>query len=181
MAAQHWVFGYGSLMWQPDFPYIERRPALLPGWHRAHALQSTLAWGSVERPGLILTLVPGGESLGCAFRIAPGHWWRTRGYLRQREVAYRHIDVPLQTRQGPIRALTFTADPGHPRYIGKQPLDRSAMLVAQGEGRKGTSWGYLAGTLAALSAMGGRPEPGLQRLQAAVTTIMRQSGGQTPV
>jgi len=55
------------------------------------------------------------------------------------------------------------------------------MLVAQGEGRKGTSRGYLAGTLAALSAMGGRPEPGLQRLQAAVTTIMRQSGGQTPV
>ena len=73
MAAQHWVFGYGSLMWQPDFPYVERRPALVRGWHRVHALCSTMSWGSPEKPGLILTLAGGGDCLGTAFRVAPGH------------------------------------------------------------------------------------------------------------
>ena len=58
------MFGYGSLMWQPDFRYVERRPAMLWGWHRAHALISTAAWGSAERPGLILTLLRGGACLG---------------------------------------------------------------------------------------------------------------------
>ena len=176
MARQHWVFGYGSLMWQPDFRYIERRGALLQGWHRAHALASTVAWGSTERPGLILTLVPGGSCLGTAFRVAPGHWWQTRAYLRQREAAYRHIQIPLETARGKITALTFAADPGHSRFIGKQPLERSARMIAQGEGRKGTSRGYLAGTIAAVRAMGGQPEPALQRLAAVVNTVVRGIG-----
>ncbi len=173
MARQHWVFGYGSLMWQPDFPYVERRPALLRGWHRAHALYSTLAWGSPERPGLILTLLPGGSCLGLAFRVAPGHWLQTRTYLRRREIAYRHIQITARTARGDISALTFAADPRHGRYIGNQPLHRGAQMVAQGEGGKGTSRGYLAGTIAAVRAMGGQPEPSLLRLQAAVNVILR--------
>jgi len=31
-----WIFGYGSLMWRPGFDHIERRPARLFGYHRAH-------------------------------------------------------------------------------------------------------------------------------------------------
>lgn len=176
MAQPHWVFGYGSLMWQPDFPYIERRPALLRGWQRAHALRSTAAWGSVDRPGLILTLLPGGSCLGTAFRIAPGHWRRTQGYLRQREAAYRHIQVTVTTAEGPVQALTFAADPGHPRFIGRQPLERSARMIAQGAGSKGSSRGYLAGTMAAIRAMGGQPEPALRRLQAGVDNVLRLAG-----
>ena len=171
MAQQHWVFGYGSLMWQPDFPYVERRPAMLWGWHRAHALISTTAWGSAERPGLILTLLRGGACLGMAFRVAPGHWRQTRAYLRRREVAYRHVWVGVVTPKGEINALTFTADPSNGRYIGKQPLERRALMVAQGEGSKGTSRGYLAGTIAAVQAMGGQPEPSLLRLQAVIRRL----------
>ncbi|MDA1100052.1 MAG: gamma-glutamylcyclotransferase [Proteobacteria bacterium] len=180
MARQHWIFGYGSLMWQPEFAYIERRPALLDGWHRAHALCSTASWGSIERPGLILTLVPGGTCLGTAFRVAPGHWWQTRAYLRQREAAYRHVQVSVETPRGKISALTFAADPRHPRFIGRQSLETSARMIAQGEGSKGTSRGYLTGTLAALRAMGGRPEPTLQQLRVAVDNVLRL-GGEQPI
>ena len=172
MADQHWVFGYGSLMWQPDFPYIERRSGLLRGWHRAHAVRSAVAWGSADRPGLILTMLSGGECLGTVFRVPAGQWGQTQSYLRQREAAYRHIQVRVDTPEGPVRALTFAADPRNPRFIGKQPLWTSAHLVAQGEGRKGTSRGYLAGTIAAVRAMGGQPEPGLQRLQMAVNVVL---------
>ena len=171
MAQQHWVFGYGSLMWQPDFPYVERRPAMIWCWHRAHALISTTAWGSAERPGLILTLLRGGACLGMAFRVAPGHWRQTRAYLRRREVAYRHVWVGVVTPKGEINALTFTADPSNGRYIGKQSIERRALMVAQGEGSKGTSRGYLAGTIAAVQAMGGQPEPSLSRLQAVIRRL----------
>ncbi len=155
-------------MWQPDFPYVERRPAMLWGWHRAHALISTVAWGSVDRPGLILTLLRGGTCLGMAFRVAPGNWRRTRAYLRLREVAYRHVCVGVDTPNGKINALTFTADPSNGRYIGKQPIERGALMVAQGKGGKGTSRDYLVGTIAAIQAMGGQPEPSLLRLQAVI-------------
>ncbi len=155
-------------MWQPDFPYVERRPAMLWGWHRAHALISTVAWGSVDRPGLILTLLRGGTCLGMAFRVAPGNWRQTRAYLRLREVAYRHVCVGVDTPNGKINALTFTADPSNGRYIGKQPIERGALMVAQGKGGKGTSRDYLVGTIAAIQAMGGQPEPSLLRLQAVI-------------
>ncbi|MBT4490871.1 MAG: gamma-glutamylcyclotransferase, partial [Rhodospirillaceae bacterium] len=148
--------------------------ALLRGWHRAHALCSTFSWGSPERPGLILTLLPGGSCLGVAFRVAPGHWWQTHRYLRKREAAYRHIMITAETSRGDVSALTFAADPRHSRYIGKQPLQRGARMVAQGEGGKGTSRSYLAGTIAGVRAMGGQPEPSLQRLWAAVQVAVRE-------
>jgi len=168
MEQRHWVFGYGSLMWQPDIPYVEARPAILWGWHRAHALISTVAWGSVERPGLILTLLRGGTCFGIAFCIAPAHWRRTIAYLRRRESAYRHVWVEVITPNGAIKALTFTANPTNPRFIGKQPLERSALLVAQGEGNKGSSREYLNETVFAVKAMGVQPEPNLLRLQEAI-------------
>jgi glutathione-specific gamma-glutamylcyclotransferase len=30
-----WIFGYGSLIWRPDFDFCERRTARVFGWHRA--------------------------------------------------------------------------------------------------------------------------------------------------
>ena len=168
MARQHWIFGYGSLMWQPEFSYVERQPAILWGWHRAHALISTSAWGSVERPGLILTLLRGGACFGLSFRIAPGNWSRTRAYLCRREAAYRHVWVDIITPKGKIKVLTFTANPSNSRFIGKQPLARSAAMVAQGEGKKGSSREYLNQTILAVQAMGVQPEPYLMRLQRAI-------------
>lgn len=168
MARQFWVFGYGSLMWQPGFSYVEQRPAVLRGWHRAHALISTTSWGSPERPGLILTLLRGGVCFGSSFRIAAGHWSQTRAYLRRREGAYRHVWVDVVTPQGEVKALTFTADPSNSRHIGKQTLEQSALMVAQGVGSKGTSREYLKKTILAIRAMDVQPELTLLRLQAAI-------------
>ena len=65
-----WVFAYGSLMWQPDFDYVEARGALLRGYHRAMCILSTHYRGCAEAPGLVLGLDHGGACRGRAFRVA---------------------------------------------------------------------------------------------------------------
>src|SRR5687768_12605984 len=80
-----WVFGYGSLIWQPGFPYLERKVARLFGAHRALCVYSWVHRGTPQRPGLVLGLDHGGACRGIAFRIAPQEWESVHAYLRERE------------------------------------------------------------------------------------------------
>src|SRR5260370_236376 len=82
-----WVFGYGSLMWQPGFPFIEQVPARLIGEHRALCVYSFDHRGTPEKPGLVLGLDRGGACRGIAFRI--------ESKLRNDTVAY--LPGPDQT------------------------------------------------------------------------------------
>lgn len=170
-----WVFGYGSLMWDPGFPYEERQPALLRGWHRAFSLISHESWGSADAPGLVLALHPGGACRGMAFRVSSADWPEARAYLQQRERAYRHIDVPVSLADRRVSALTFACDPAHPRYVGKLPIQESARLIVQGAGHKGTSLSYLRGTTQGVCDMGYRPERLLQELMAAVAELQGET------
>src|SRR5690349_17047992 len=65
-----WLFGYGSLMWNPGFPYRAAEPALLKGYHRRFCVYSHRYRGTPEQPGLVLGLDRGGSCRGIAFRIA---------------------------------------------------------------------------------------------------------------
>ncbi len=67
-----WLFGYGSLMWNPAFSFAERRIGTLRGWHRRFCLWLRLGRGTPERPGLMLALDRGGTTRGIAFRLAQG-------------------------------------------------------------------------------------------------------------
>ena len=69
-----WVFGYGSLMWQPGFDVAEARMARLVGYKRAFALSSVHYRGTPERPGLVLGLdwSPAAACTGMALRIGAG-------------------------------------------------------------------------------------------------------------
>src|SRR3954452_8508036 len=68
-----WVFGYGSLMWSPEFPFVERRQALLRGYHRRFCVYSHRYRGTPDRPGLVLGLDLGGSCRGIAFRVEARH------------------------------------------------------------------------------------------------------------
>src|SRR4051812_25667058 len=84
-AGDLWIFGYGSLMWRPDFPVLERTAGGLIGAHRALCVYSFVHRGTPERPGLVLGLDRGGTCRGIAFRVAAADRAATVAYLRARE------------------------------------------------------------------------------------------------
>lgn len=167
-AAPFWVFGFGSLIWAPGFPYIERRPARLMGWHRAFSLISTESWGSERSPGLIVTLQRGGHCDGIAYGVARRDWPSVVDYLRRREQAYHHVSLPVVCRSGTVRALTFVCNPNHQRWVGKMAPKEAARLILQGAGSKGTSFNYFSNILAELIKSNRSVPTGMRALQQAI-------------
>jgi len=137
-------------MWYPGFPYQNRRRALLRGYRRAYAMFSTRNRGNSERPGLVLSLIPGGVCEGIAYQVAAEHWETAIAYLDQREGldrAHKRVWVPVQwpenARSMAQPALTYLPLSSYPNYIPCLPPGRQAELVARGVGSTGSSLEYL--------------------------------------
>jgi len=154
-----WVFGYGSLMWNPAFHHAELRPARVHGWHRSFCIWNTFGRGSPEKPGLTLALERGGACAGVAIRIAAEQVPSELGVLWNREMltgSYLPRWVRLRTAAGPVAALTFVVNRGHPRYAGRLPQERVAQLLAHARGPLGESREYLEQTVAELARHGAK-------------------------
>lgn len=165
-----WVFGYGSLIWNPAFEFMERLPALLHGWHRRFCLKMYMGRGTPETPGLTLALDHGGACKGVAFRIAASAVREELGLLWQREMyggAYNARWVNLQARGKTFRAVTFVINRAHPRYTKELSVEQTAAIIATGCGYLGTCREYLENTVTHLSDMGLR-DAGLARIVAAL-------------
>ncbi|MGA9442776.1 MAG: gamma-glutamylcyclotransferase [Methyloceanibacter sp.] len=155
-----WVFGYGSLMWRPGFPFDAQSPARLEGAHRALCIYSILHRGTLDNPGLVLGLDDGGDCHGLAFRVEPGTESDTVAYLRRREQVtdvyvetYREIALGDGTGQT-VTALTFVADPHHPQYAGLLDLEAQLRIVRAGRGQAGANIDYVLNTVEHLEALG---------------------------
>jgi cation transport protein ChaC len=146
-ADDHWVFGYGSLMWRPGFPFLERAAATLHGRRRAFCIYSVHHRGTPERRGLVLGLAAGGATRGMAYRIADEHWSETYAYLREREQpteTYVEARVAVRLAGGRrIEALSFLSDRAHPQWAGALSLERQAELIDGASGLSGRNVDYL--------------------------------------
>ena len=149
-----WVFGYGSLMWRPDFEFAYAVPARVHGWHRQFTLLSVKAWGTEEKPGLSASLHPGGSVLGVAFAVAPVRWAETLAALDRREAAYLPASVECFHGDRQIRAHTYVVHPGNGRFLEEPDFDLQSQHVLQGKGPRGTSLEYLQKTVGMLVEMG---------------------------
>lgn len=152
-----WVFGYGSLIWNPAFDYEEKTAALLRGWHRRFCLKLFVGRGTPETPGLMLALDRGGACRGVAFRIGAGKIREELGLLWQREMyggAYNARWVGLEAGETRMRAVTFVINPNHPRYIKELTAEQTAALISSGNGDLGTCREYFDNTVAHLREMG---------------------------
>jgi cation transport protein ChaC len=155
-----WVFGYGSLMWNPGFAVAEQAIARLPGFHRSFCMRSIHHRGTVARPGLVLALdaMPGASCDGVAFRVAPGQEDQTLAYLRERELvsaAYLERVLPVDLADGrQVAAVVFVIDADHAQYCGGLPLEEQARIIAAAHGGRGPNDEYLHNTADHLAALG---------------------------
>lgn len=147
MSHEHWVFGYGSLMWRPGFDFVERSVATLHGRRRAFCIYSVHHRGTYERPGLVLGLAPGGATRGAAFRIAEADWPRVYAYLLEREQPTEtYIEARRAVRLADgrrVEALVFLSDERHAQWAGSLSLERQAELIAGARGLSGPNIEYL--------------------------------------
>jgi cation transport protein ChaC len=152
------VFGYGSLMWRPDFPYIDIVPAALHGYHRAFCIRSTHYRGTREKPGLVLGLDRGGMCHGRMFRVKPEHAQATADMLHARELVtgvYEPRWLKVRLEDGRITtALAYVADRKHPQYAGKLEVAEIARRIRTAIGKTGSNVEYLRNTVLHLEEMG---------------------------
>ena len=156
-----WVFAYGSLMWRPDFEFIESEPALLRGYHRAFCILSHIYRGSPDNPGLVLGLDAGGSCVGRAFQLAAEAAPKILAMIDAREMIYqvyreKRLPVSLIHRDGRPRvvAQTYVADRAGPQYSGKLARPRMIELIRHGQGTAGRARDYLANTVHHLNQLG---------------------------
>ena len=144
-----WIFGYGSLIWRPDFDYTERRPAKVHGWHRALKMWSRINRGTPECPGLVFGMLSGGSCRGMVFRVDKHEARQVMINLWQREMVTAVYDprwLECHTPQGPVRALAFTLSRKSPSHTGVLPDHEYCRIFAQASGRYGTTRDYAQAT-----------------------------------
>jgi cation transport protein ChaC len=170
-----WVFGYGSLMWNPGFPHEATLPAWIDGYARAFCVRSSGHRGTPEQPGLVVGLTPGGRCRGVLIHAQERHKASILDYLWRREMDLADGYVPRQvvarTDNGcEIRALTFVADLTHEAYAGQLTTEQTARRIAAAHGQRGSNRDYLERTLTELDRLG-IEDPGLIAIGRAVAAI----------
>ncbi|WP_298933925.1 gamma-glutamylcyclotransferase [uncultured Ruegeria sp.] len=155
-----WVFGYGSLLWNPGFPVARSERATLHGYARSFCMSSIHHRGTEENPGLVLALDEQAEAQckGLALAVESGHEDRTLQELRERELissAYveRMLDVHLDNGEA-VNAVTYVIDGDHVQYCGGMPLEDQAQIIAHAVGGRGPNTEYLYNTAEHLTEIG---------------------------
>ena len=162
-----WVFGYGSLMWRPGFPHLERQLGVVHGYHRAFCVYSHVHRGTRERPGLVLGLDSGGSCKGVAYRLRAADAESVVEYLMRREMAtrvYMPRWVTVRIGDRAVRAHTYAVAHNHEQYAGKLLPEQAARCIKNSNGRSGNNIEYLRNTIAHLEELDIDAAP-LQRLE----------------
>ncbi len=149
-----WVFGYGSLIWNPGFEFIERRRAQLHGLHRSLCIRSWVHRGTRENPGLVLGLDAGGSCHGIAMKVSGEKRDEVIEYLRARELVtnvylecWRNVSLE---DAGRVQALVYRVDRTHPQYAKGLTLDEQTAIVKTSFGGSGPNDEYVKSTVAAM-------------------------------
>ncbi len=141
-----WIFGYGSLMWDPAIRFVEVLRAFAPLHERRMIVRDTLGGRGTEKaPGLMAALDDGKGCHGLIFRLEEEEVDRETQFLFQRErigPAYLPVFIPVETEFGQKVALTFVADHGTPLIAGDLSRDKMVEYMATGAGWLGTSLDY---------------------------------------
>lgn len=157
MGSDRWLFGYGSVVWRPSFPFVESRPAIARDVARRLHQASEDHRGVPGAPGRVVTLVPlaGARCLGLAYRLASAHVDATIAHLDVREQGgYARTTLPITLDDGrDVEALSYVAEPGNTLDLGAASEDSIAAQVARARGPSGDNAEYVLRLADALRAL----------------------------
>ncbi|MCZ4354529.1 gamma-glutamylcyclotransferase [Roseovarius aestuarii] len=171
-----WVFGYGSLVWNPGFDVADQRIATLSDYARSFCMRSIHHRGTEVDPGLVLALdeMPGATCQGVAMAVVEGQEEPVLEYLRARElVSSAYLERTLQIRLDcgqQVQAVTYVIDADHVQYCGGLPLEEQAGIIARAVGGRGPNTEYLYNTTSHLAHLG-ISDPDLEWLSARVRDL----------
>lgn len=160
MRRETWIFGYGSLVWRPAFPFERRHPGYVVGWARRFWQGSTDHRGVPGAPGRVVTLVdaPGERCWGMAYQVAEERVEEVLAALDHREQGgYARHDVPLHldgAADARRTAIVYVATPENPNYLGPAPLPDIARQVLASRGPSGHNVEYVLRLAEALAELG---------------------------
>ncbi len=167
-----WVFGYGSLIWRPDFPYLERMPAALEGFARRFWQGSHDHRGVPEAPGRVVTLIaePRGICRGTAYLVEETVF----AHLDHREKnGYERFEVELLLGAASVSgavsvsAVVYIAPTSNHAYLGEASIADIAAQIKSSAGPSGTNLEYLLQLAEALRNLGA-DDPHVFELEAMV-------------
>ncbi len=144
LAVPTWVFGYGSLIYKVDFPYLKREIASITGWQRRFWQGSHDHRGTPESPGRVVTLVPAGDVIcrGVAYLVEH----RVFEHLDHREKnGYRRVPAAITLRGSNerVEGVVYVADEHNPAFLGPAPMEHLADHIAASHGPSGSNRDYV--------------------------------------
>ncbi|MEM7198030.1 MAG: gamma-glutamylcyclotransferase [Pseudomonadota bacterium] len=152
-----WVFGYGSLMWNPEFPHAQQQRARIAGWKRSYCLYSHRYRGTLEAPGLVLGLEAGSYCDGVVLRLQKTHMKDIIAYLWDREMitgGYKPTWTEAKTIETSVKCLTFCINDNHPQYAKGLGFTEKLGLIRGAVGERGPNRDYAIATYHKLGEMG---------------------------
>jgi len=173
----YWVFGYGSLIWNPGFSFRDAQLGLLRGAHRSLSIISHHHRGTRDVPGLVFGLTRGGSCRGMAFEVDGDAWPDVRAYLDARGLVtsvYRDVWRTVSLANGRrVTALTYVVDEAHEQFAGKLSVEQQLAMIRAGVGISGRNVDYVLNTAEHLTQLGIRD----QALMALAAQLRAESSG----
>ncbi len=156
--ASVWLFGYGSLIFKPDFPFLAQRAAYIGGWMRRFWQGSHDHRGTETAPGRVVTLVPQPDAVchGMAFLVTPEEF----AHLDHREKnGYLRLATQMHFDDGSSdEGIVYIATRDNAAYLGEADEHAIARQIATARGPSGPNSDYLLGLAQALRELG-KPDP----------------------
>lgn len=149
--ASLWIFGYGSLVWKPDFKYRRSQVGYIQGYKRRFWHGDNFHRGTDELPGRVVTLIEEDDAStwGVAFEVTGSQMEESLGYLNVRETACggyvtKMVDFfPEGESHAPVQALVYIATSDNPRYLGPARPEVIGAQIAMSRGKTGHNLEYL--------------------------------------
>ncbi|XP_041660579.1 glutathione-specific gamma-glutamylcyclotransferase 1 [Cheilinus undulatus] len=146
-----WIFGYGSLVWKPDFKYRRSKVGYIQGYKRRFWHGDNFHRGNDEMPGRVVTLIEDDDAStwGVAFEVTGSQVEESLKYLNVRETVCggyitKMVDFfPEGKDEAPVQAMLYIATPDNPLYLGPASPEEIGIQIAVSRGKTGHNLEYL--------------------------------------